>query len=374
MNLNQIRSQVPIVREMAYFDMAFGYPLPTCVRRTIASYLSSIQTKGVKKTEYLVKVEEVRKKAATLLGARASEIAFVKNTSEGLNIAANGIRYQPGDNVVLNELEHLNNVFCWLRLREKGVEVRIAPQRNGRVDINDILSLIDSRTRAVAVASVTNDGFRFDLQRLGRKCHENSAFLVVDAIQTLGGEPTDVKKLGIDMLSASCHKGLLGPHGIGLFYCSDNIINDIVPPYVARTSYSDVQDPKSSELQHSAVKFEYGNYNYLGIYALASGLEFLAKVDVAKISPRTFELAENFRNGLKSIGVNLLDSPHINERTHIVSFAVPGRSVDDMVAKLDKRRIRVSGHYGKVRASFGLYNNLTEVNKTLKTVKALAKA
>jgi len=369
--MDEVRSEFPIVKAMTYFDIAYGNPLPNCARKNMTHFLSILQKKGcsIARANAYEKLDEARNKFANLINAKPSEIALVKNTSEGLNIAANGIKYEPGDNVVLNELEHLNNMFCWIRLRKKGVEIRIVPQKNGIVELNDISSNVDERTKALSIASTTNLGFRFDLQKLGKICKKVSAYLVVDAIQSLGLEPLDVKKLGVDMLSSSAHKGLLGPHGIGFFYCNEDILDDIEPMSVARISYENIEDPKNANLKHSAEKFEGGNYNYAGIYGVAAGLNLLAKMDIEEVKRHSFELSEKFREGLMSMGANVTNSLNKEERSHIVTFNLPGKPIEEVKKLLEKNRIRISTHYGIVRASFAHYNTISEVENSLEIIK-----
>ena len=373
MNRERIESEFPIITELIYFDIAHGNPLPSSVRDTIIELTHDIQKNGIIKDVYFEKIKEVRKKAACLINSKPSEIAFVKNTSEGLNIAAAGINFNEGDNVVLNDLEHPNNVYCWLKLREKGVEVRSVPQTDGRIDVKEFETVIDDNTKAVSVASITNLGFKFNLKDLGKLCREHDSHLVVDGIQSLGIEPLNVKKLNIDLLSSSGHKGLLSPHGIGIFYCNEEIIDDVNPVYVARTSYEYREDMDKAKLKKSAVKFEIGNYNYLGIYALSKGLDLLNEFDVNKIRKHTFSLGNKFREKLLSIGIKPLDSPIKDERSHIVPYNIPRIPTEKVTSMMNKEKVRVSGLYGRVRASFGLYNTFDEIETTMKIIEKIAR-
>jgi cysteine desulfurase/selenocysteine lyase len=362
-NVEEIREEFPIVNSMRYWDIAYGNPVPNCVRDSMGAYLRDVQQNGVsvERARAMELVEDVRAGFARLIGAKPDEIALVKNTSEGLNIAANGIRFEREDNVVLNELEHPNNLFCWLRLREKGVEVRMAPKKGGRVSIDDIASCIDSKTRAVAIASTTNLGFRFDLKELGEICDDNSSHLVVDAVQSLGIEPMNVKETGISVLSTSAHKGLLGPHGIGFLYCSEEIIDEVEPAYVAGISYDKYDNPLKAELKKTGKKFEYGNYNYIAVHGVLPALHLLQEVGVEGIHLHTKRLADKFREELQQMDATILDSPVPKERSHIVTFRVPGYSVEEAKTKLEENRIRVSSHYGEMRASFALFNTEEEI-------------
>jgi selenocysteine lyase/cysteine desulfurase len=330
-------------------------------------YLEAFQRDGVSvaRDRAYVVLKDVRTKFAALVGAKASEVAYVKNTSEGLNIAASGLRTNAGENVVLNELEHPNNTHCWNLLREKGVEIRTVPQREGRVDVEDIIAAIDSKTRAVAVASTTNMGFRFDLERIGEACHEESALLIVDAVQSLGIEPFDAMKAGVDVFSTSAHKGLLGPHGIGFFACNEEALGEIDPPYVAGRSYEKDSRTGEAMLKRTAARFEYGNYNYVAGHAMVPALGILEKVGVENINHHCLELAKVFREGVHDLGATVLDSPVESERTNIVVFKVEGRKSAEMRQRLLEKDVMLSAHYGDLRASFALFNNESDVETAL---------
>jgi selenocysteine lyase/cysteine desulfurase len=313
-------------------------------------------------------LEEVRAKFAALVGAEVSEVAFVKNTSEGLNITASGLRVEARDNVVLNELEHPNNTHCWNLLRKKGVEIRTVPQKDGRVDVGDIVAAIDSKTCAVAIASTTNMGFKFDLGKVGAACHEHSALLIVDAVQSLGIEPLDVKEAGVDVFSASAHKGLLGPHGFGFYYCSNEALKEISPPYVAGISYEQTTGLGDARLKGTAARFEYGNYNYMGGHAMVPALGILEKVGIGNIHRHCLELADLFRDGLDALDVTLLDSPNPEERSNIVAFKIEGRGSAEVREELLKREVMLSAHYGDLRASFALFNEKSDVETALEAL------
>jgi selenocysteine lyase/cysteine desulfurase len=363
MDLSKLRSEFPTLNEMVYIDIAYGNPLPNRVRDAMIEFLTLQQRKGVSvaRSAAFEVVDGLREKFGALVGASPSEVAFVKNTSEGLNLAANGIAFRRGDNVVLNELEHPNNTHCWLRLREKGVDVRVARQEDGRLDLGNLERMVDDDTKVVAVSSTTNLGFRFDLERLGKICGEHSCRLVVDAIQSLGIEPLDVKSLGVDVLSSSAHKGLLGPHGIGFFYCSGEMIEDVEPMSVAGTCYESSASGEKT-LKKTAARFEGGNYNYAGVYGASAGLE------LGEVAERCFSLAEAFREGVRGAGCAVHDSPVEEERSHIVVFSHPRLSCEELGERLERSGVRVSTHYGEVRASFAPFNDASDVEAAVEAV------
>jgi len=367
-DIERIRAEFPITERLVYLDSAYGNPLPNRVREAMEAYLADFQRDGVsvaRARAYRV-LEEVRETFAGLVNAEPSEIAYIKNTSEGLNVAAAGLTVESGDNVVLNELEHPNNTHCWLRLREKGVEIRNVPQTDGRVSTEDIGEAVDSRTRAVAIASTTNMGFRFDLAGIGKVCRDYTALLVVDAVQSLGVEPLDVRGLEVDVFSSSAHKGLLGPHGIGFLYVRGEVLDEITPPYVAGISYA------GGSLKETAARYEYGNYNYAGGHAMVPALAFLDVVGVENIGSHAFALAEAFREGLGEVSATVLDSPAEEERSQIVAFKVEGKGSDEARRELLEEGVMLSSHYGDLRASFSLYNTMDEVEAAIKAIENIS--
>ena len=178
-------------------------------------------------------VEATRDLMAKLLGAQPGEIAFTKNTTEGLNIAAHAFDLKPGDNIVLTDMEHVNNVWVWRHWEAKGVEIRFAQHRDGRLTLETFLDKIDQRTRVVACVYVTyGNGYRVDLPALGKICRERDIKLVVDGVQAAGILAAPLSELGADMVALGGHKGLLGLTGTGLLYCRADLIRDLKTPFI----------------------------------------------------------------------------------------------------------------------------------------------
>ncbi len=183
------------------------------------------------------------------------EIAFTKNVSEGLNMVATALPWQAGDNVVVcPELEHPNNVYCWLNLRRHGVNVRTVQARDGHLPVDDMAQRIDDRTRAVTASTVTfAPGFRTDIDALGRICRDRGMFFLVDAAQSCGVLHTDVAASHIDGLAVSTQKGLLGLYGMGFLYCRREWAEQMQPAYLARFGV-DLGDAHEASLGSDAYK------------------------------------------------------------------------------------------------------------------------
>ena len=370
--LEAARAQFPITRERIYLDIAnMGSP-PEPVTKALASYFGALQTRGGDKAAWLAEIETTRAKAATLLNCAPAEIAFCKNTSEGLNIAANAIAWRPGDNVVLPAREHPNNVYPWLNLRQRGVEVRLVPEAGEWIDADLIAPHIDARTRVVAVADVTfHPGQRNDVAGLAALCRAKGVHLVVDGVQAVGLLGVDLAKLGVAMWAASAHKGLLTPHGIGLFYCRRDLIEQMAPAYLARASMT--PDPLEDHVVRNtnavpradARRFEIGNFNYSGVYALSAALDVILDVGIATVERHVLGLGEYLTDQLAARGIARLGPRDAARRSHICVFDMPG---DGWVEYLARHDIVVSGRLGSLRVSLGLTSTQEEIDRLIALV------
>ncbi len=306
--------------------------------------------------------------AAALLGAQPDEIAFLKNTTDGLLAVANGIRWQPGDNVVVAEGEFPANVYPWLNLRERGVEVRWVPERAGRLRVGDFADAIGANTRALAVSSVEFlSGFRNDRPALGRLCRERGVLFVVDAIQSLGVFPLEVSALGIDCLAADGHKWLLGPEGCALFFCSRRALNQL---QVAGLGWAGVASAYNflsydTTLYPDARRFETGTHNTAGIAGLKASIDFLLEVGIPAISTRVLELAEYLGAGLERKGFDLLSSRAASETSGIVTCSSPRHRSQELYQALRSGGVISSLRGGYLRLSPHFYNTIDELERAL---------
>ena len=345
---------------------------PLGVTDTLAQYFAGMQERGGDKIAWAEKITSTRHKAAALLGCDPAEIAFCRNTSDGLNTAANAIDWLPGDNVVLPASEHPNNVFPWLNLRHRGVEVRLVAGTAEWVDADVLAPHVDARTRVVAVADVSfHPGQRNDLDGIAALCRRHGAYLVVDGVQAVGSLDVRLRDRGIAMWAASAHKGLLAPHGIGLFYCRRDLIPAMHPAYLARNGLVPgaaddhfVEKP-DAPLRDDACRFETGNLNYSGIHALAAALDLILSVGISTIERHVLDLGDYMTAQLQRRGIARLGPPARDRRSSICAFTFPG---DGWVEYLRQNRIIVSGRRGAIRISLGLYNTQAEVDEFISVI------
>jgi selenocysteine lyase/cysteine desulfurase len=330
-----------------------------------------------------------RERFARVIGAKPAEIAVTKNVTEGLNIVAHAIAWGPGDNVVVcTDLEHPNNVYVWLALKARGVEVRTPRARNGAIDTEAMIAAIDARTRIVTAASVTfAPGFRTELERIGRACRKAGALFLVDGVQSCGILDLDVDACAIDALTTSTSKGLIGIAGIGFLYVRSEWIERLVPVYIGRYSIergtgheSEIED-HSFRLVGDARRFEAGNYNWAGIAAAQASMAELLQVGIPAIEQRAVGLATSLAEGLAGLNLPVTHPPEGIERSHIVTIGRLGAGdtkrtgearLDRFAAALKEGRVAYTIRKGLVRFGFHYFNDESDVARVLDIARAHA--
>lgn len=366
------RQQFPITGRMTYLDAACSVPPPKCVMEAVNSFYRDMSENGEDRHPLEEKIDDSCKTFASLINASAEEIVLIKNTTEGLNMAANGLPFEPGDNVIITDLEHQNNVYPWLNLQQrKSIEVRILKSQQGRLALEDLSAIVDQRTRALALSFVTFTGLKIDLKPFGQFCKTHNMYFVVDGIQGLGRLMLDVKDSQIDIMACGGHKGLMAGRGIGCVYIDNRILDTIEvtyagPPMDLRHGSVTTDFKRSS----GAKKFDAGGANYPGACALNAGLKFLADIGISKIEPYDLSLGELLVDGLKEIeGVQILSPLTPAESSGVVFFTTPDnlRIAEGLKAK----NIRVSCRGSGIRVSPHFYNTAQEMTSFVETVGEL---
>jgi len=362
--LENTRPLFPVTQSCVYLNGAAESPLNLKSRRRLDEYLDIMASRPQDKPPVR---EQVRDLLARLLGGSPSEYALVTSTGVGVGLVALGLKWNPGDNVVLPASEHWNNIFPWLALREKGVEVRFAPvDVNNRVKPEDIGALVDGRTRIVAVAAVRfNSGFRTDLKRLSEIAHKTGALLLVDGIQAAGVVPLNVDNDGIDILCCAGFKWLLGLPGTGFMYVRQGV-QDIITPampgmFAAEDSFTELN------YLDDARRFETGSIAYSLFYAWTAGLEMLLDLGIENIYGRILELTDHLIQGLSAKGVQIIspvDRPE--ERSSIVIISVGDAVANKALYKrLRSNNIIVTLRAGVLRISPSFFNTKDEIDTLL---------
>jgi selenocysteine lyase/cysteine desulfurase len=371
MNWARTRSFFPVTAELAYLNHAGVAPVSTRVEEAVRRYLLEATRRGAfdYARAYDAEVERVRGRAALLLGADPGEIAFVKNTTEGLGLVAAGLEWRRGDQVVTCDLEYPSNVYPWWSLAERGVETLLLPGENGRLPLERVRDALRSpRVRLLALSSVEfGSGARNDLDALGRLCQERGVLFCVDAIQSLGCLPLDVEASRIDFLAADGHKWLLSVEGCGIFYCARRVLDLLRPRAVGWRSVVDPYDFDSyrTQLRPGAARFEEGTPNTAGIFALGAAIDLLLEIGIDAIARRVLALTDRLARGLRERGAEVSSPREAGEASGIVSFRLPDEPVERTVARLRAQRVFVVARRGGVRASPHFYNDEGELERLL---------
>ncbi len=364
---NDLRALFPVTRHLNYLNHAAVSAPPTPTIAAIQSQLTDASQNGsLNFRSWLATKERTRQSLAAMLGARPEQVAFMRNTSDGLSTVANGLRWQPGDNLVTFRNEFPSNLYPWLRLHEAlGVEVRIAEERHDRVDLNELVGLIDNKTRLVAISQVQYaSGFRADLQRLGQAARDHDALLVVDVIQALGVIPVDVQAELVDVAAGACHKWLLTPEGVGFLYLSDRARERIQPTLVGWVSVPDPDDYGnfSQGWNRGTLAWETGTGPAALIHGLEQSLKLLSETGVARIQSHLEMLTDHLCDRLATKPYRIVSSRNRGEKSQIVCIQhTNGLSPMNLYAHLKDREIITAPRGDRLRISPHLYNTAEEI-------------
>jgi cysteine desulfurase/selenocysteine lyase len=370
--IDDYRAFFPIAERFAYMDHASMGPIPRPVIEAQRGFLERQATLASEAgSEFRDACGCLRRSMADFIGADADEIALTKNTPEGLSIIAAGLSWRAGDSVVTTDLEFPANMYPWLNLRDRGVEVRIVRSEHGRLPNERVIEAIDGSTRLVAVSLVQfSTGFRSDLAGLAEYCRPRGVYVATDAMQAVGALPVDVRALGVDFLACASHKWLLGPFGMGWFYCRKELVDELRPTEVGqgsvvqRDSWLDYR----FEFHPSAARFECGVLNFEAAQGLQAALNLLNEVGRARIYQRISAVTDQLMDGLQARGYQVVSSRLAAERSGIVSFRHDRHDSASVRERLHAANVIVSLREGMVRASPHFYNTPDDVDRLLEAL------
>ena len=366
-----LRSLFPISKNTIYLNHAAVSPPPTTTVEAVTAQLRDVVENGSLHYRSWVAVKErARSLAAGMLGARPEQIAFMRNTSDGLSTVANGLRWKAGENVVTFRSEFPSNIYPWLRLREAyGVEVRMCAEHDGRIDLDELIGLIDEKTRVVAISQVQyGSGFRVDLKRLGHAARKFDALLVVDVIQGMGVIRTDVGADLIDVAAGACHKWMLTPEGIGILYLSDRARDRIQPTLVGWVSVRDPEDYGNFEQEwnHGALAWETGTAATALIHGLEASLRLLTETGIERIEAHLKELTDHLCQKLSGLNYEIVSSRRPGEDSQIVCIRHMGeQNATTLYSHLKKRGIVTAPRGDRLRLAPHFYNLKTEIDAVI---------
>ena len=363
-HIEEVRENFPIVKNKIFMNHAAHSPLPKPVYESMLKYLKEVSEQWITETD----LEMTKKLFAKLINAKPEEIAFVPNTSTGLNIVANMLDYGEGSNMVTTDLEFPSVVYPWLR-KKLGVRVKYVNNIDGKILHEDFESAVDDNTAVIVVSHVEYvNGFRNDLSFLSKLAHEHGAYLVVDAIQSAGAIKIDVKRDNVDFLTTACYKWLLGPSGIGFLYVKEELIEKFEPPMVGWASVEpqvfetvDFWDIWNLRLSKTANRFEVGSPSVISCIGAAAALKLMLGYGIEKIENRILDLTEYLIDKVKEAGWKLQTPEEKSYRSGIVNFLIDKPM--ERVERLAEEEIIVSARANGIRVSPHFYNNKEEIDQ-----------
>lgn len=366
----------PILRKWHFFNHAGVSPIPKTVADAVRAYAEQSESAGYLAVNWYHQIEQLRVLSAELINAHRDEIAFVKNTSEGLSIVASGIDWQWGDQIVTTAVEYPANVYPWMEVvRNHGCKLIQVPEEtndHGRrsVPTDKILEAASNpRCRIVSLSHVEfASGQRHDLVRIGQFCREKKKLFCVDAIQTIGAAPVDVKAMSIDYLSADGHKWMLGPEGAGIFFCRRELIERTRPLMIGWMNVVNAQEYGNYDytLRADAQRFECGTYNVQGLLGLFAALKLIKEVGVTTIFDRLKVLTDRLNDGLQSKGYEIVSPRRFGQWSGIVSFVSAKHKMEDVVVALRKKhQTEIALREGRLRVSPHFYNTEKQIDRLI---------
>lgn len=381
-----IRRRFPGVEQLRYFNAAAQGLLPTPALEAVREMAELQSRRGILGWEAFTEtIEATRGRLATLIGARPDQIAFTASTVDGLSRIAGGFDLEPGDEIVLCDLEYPSNVYPWAARGRDGARLRWVRAVEGRAPVERYLEAIGPRTRVVAVSHVQfNSGYRLELAALGEACREAGALLVVDAIQSTGVVPVDVVEQGIGALALEGRKWLLGPPGCGALFIADDWVERIRPTvvgsgsvrepdelmqYVERIGDDGALEPR---FRQGARRHEAGFPNLTGIAGLGASLALAESIGRATVRDRIAARVGELVGALPAAGYRIYGPREPDERAGIVTFEPdsPAADYDPMALfeRLNAQGISISVRDGRLRAAPHVYNDRADVEALLEAL------
>jgi selenocysteine lyase/cysteine desulfurase len=366
--------EFPVTRDKIFLAHAGVCPLPHRVAEAV-SECAKRGTLGDQEAFVLHRLEEARKLGARLLNCQPEEVALVGPTSLALSFVAAGLSFRKSDNILIYHDDYPSNVYPWMALAERGVEVRLLNTRGlGIIRPVDVMGQVDENTRLVALASCHFiSGHRIDFQAIGKYLRERGILFCLDAIQTLGAFPTTVEH--VDFLAADAHKWLLGPCGAGLLYVRRELQEKLNPPIYG---WHNVRCPnfvaqEQIIFRNDAAKYEAGTHNLLGLVGLITAMELVLEIDV----PQGGIAAELLRKrawlvpALQAKGFTVLNADAKSENASgIVSFHQSRKDLAALHKKLTDSGVVASLRADRrgqnyIRFSPHFYNTDAELQRAL---------
>lgn len=364
----------PVLRHWNFLNHAGVTAIPRVSADAITRYAQQAVSDVYIGTGWYAGIEKLRDVCAAIVNAHRDEIALVKNTGEGLSIVANGIDWRRDDVIVTTNVEYPSNIYPWMDASRrhgcKLVMVREETNRDGSraVPMDRILDEASKPgVRMVALSHIEfASGQRHDIATIGKFCRERGILFCVDAIQSIGVLPVDVRAMNIDYLSADGHKWMLGPEGAGFFFCRRELLDQTRPLSIGWSSVVDAQNYGNYNftLRPDAGRYECGTPNVVGLLGLKASLELLMSVGIDAIAARVRALTDRLTEALREKGYQIVSPRDGQSWSGIVSFVSSKHDHQQIQTMLrTQKKIEIAFREGRLRASPHFYNTEEQIDQ-----------
>lgn len=365
-------SAFPVTRERVFLAHAGVCPLPQLCCDAISEFCRRGSEHAQENGWANGQVLAARQVSARLLGCTPDEIALLGPTSLGLSLVANGIQWEPGDEVVFYRDDYPANVYPWTDLERRGVRpIALSPERPGAITWETIEAVLTPRTRLVTLATCNFlSGYRVDVKQIGHRLRQKGVLFCLDAIQTLGAFPLSIEN--VDFLSADSHKWMLGPAGAGIVYirreCQQSLRPSLLGSWNVRSPEFVAQD--QIQFEPGGRGYEPGMLNLPGILGMTASLKLLEVIGIDQIAERIQELRVALVHRLIPMGFHLYgisDDDPASARSGIITVSHPTVDLGPIAPKLEEERITVSCRRNRagdtsLRFSPHFYNTIQEID------------
>jgi len=370
-------SLFPIRENLTYVNHAGTSPIPRTAADRLKQFADEVSGHASSVyDQWTLGLNATRASAARLLGCDTAEVAFARSTTAGLNLVALGIDWKPGDVIVAEEKTFPANWIGWRDIAGgRGAELWSWPEHaDYKYHLEDLEArLKQGGVRLVAATSANfATGFRQDMEAVGKLCKQYDALLCVDAIQTLGVFPLDVKKCHIDFLAADSHKWLMGPEGAGIFYVAKERLEMIDPALVGWMGrrnfgqYEKMDHPPDP----TARRFEEGSPNVAGTLAMGESLRFLLETGIDRIAVHNQSICRVLREGLVDLGWSVATPAAADCSASIIAAHRPGVDSQATASAMWKEgKVWAAARRGFLRISPHVYQTEDDMRHILETVK-----
>lgn len=373
------QDEFPQAHGLRYLNHAAVAPWPKRATLAVTAFAEENARLGARDyPDWLQTERRLRERLKHLLNAPSTaDIALVKNTSEALSFVAFGLDWRPGDEIVISDEEFPSNRVIWEALKPRGVVVKQIGLQGSDPE-GDLLAACGPRTRLLSISSVQYaSGLRLDIERLGHACRTRGVLFCVDAIQHLGALPFDAQACDCAFAMADGHKWMLGPEGLGVFYCRSDMREQLTLHEYGWHMLEHAGDYDRSDWQpaRTARRFECGSPNMLGAMALEASLSLLEEVGMDAVGLALADRVQRLYDGLTNIvGVSLHSPSDPARRAGILTFSLDGWDNQALFERLKAEQVICAQRGGGIRLSPHFYTEAQVIEETLALLHRLANA